>query len=175
MSRSTILNQALELAIIAHGDQKDKGGWPYILHPLYVMSHVKSFEGKIVAILHDVIEDTQATLAPGGISVPASMLYPNDTNDSQYNLFYHFPETILAALDAITKRPRESNVDYWKRLATNDLATEVKLVDIAHNSLEERLVYLPLEEAIYLREKYKKAAQFILEQRSRESSPTAEA
>ena len=52
---------ALELAVEKHKNQTDKAGNPYILHPLHVMENVKSKEGKIVAILHDIIEDTDVT------------------------------------------------------------------------------------------------------------------
>ena len=53
---------ALELAVEKHKNQTDKAGNPYILHPLHVMENVNSKEGKIVAILHDIIEDTDVTL-----------------------------------------------------------------------------------------------------------------
>ena len=52
---------ALELAVEKHKNQTDKAGNPYILHPLHVMENVNSKEGKIVAILHDIIEDTDIT------------------------------------------------------------------------------------------------------------------
>ena len=56
------IEKALQIAAQAHEGQKDKEGQPYILHPLRVMSRVEGEEAQIVAILHDVVEDTTVTL-----------------------------------------------------------------------------------------------------------------
>ena len=61
LSYNEQLQFALELAIKKHKNQKDKSGRPYILHPLHVMETVKTDDAKIVAILHDIIEDTDVT------------------------------------------------------------------------------------------------------------------
>ena len=58
-----LLNKAIEIAAKAHAGQVDKGGRPYILHPLRVMLHCEGETGKICAVLHDVIEDTEITPA----------------------------------------------------------------------------------------------------------------
>src|SRR5438874_7380825 len=55
------IERALQIAAQAHAGQRDKGGLPYILHPLRVMMAVEGEEGQIVAVLHDVLEDTAVT------------------------------------------------------------------------------------------------------------------
>src|SRR5262245_45562627 len=56
------LETAIRIAVTAHAGQKDKGGAPYITHPLRLMAAVESDDAKIVAVLHDVVEDTSVTL-----------------------------------------------------------------------------------------------------------------
>ena len=55
------LEQAISIASLAHAGQLDKGGEPYILHPLRVMMKLKDYDLRIIAVLHDVIEDTKVT------------------------------------------------------------------------------------------------------------------
>jgi len=55
------LEQAISIASLAHEGQLDKGGEPYILHPLRVMMKLKDYDLRIIAVLHDVIEDTKVT------------------------------------------------------------------------------------------------------------------
>jgi len=139
---TNMLIKAIEIALCFHGRQLDKAGMPYILHPLHVMDKVNGIEAKIVAVLHDTVEDTNLTLealANAG-----------------------FDDTIVNAIDAISKRKGETNEDYWTRVKSNKLALQVKLVDIAHNSSEERLAALSDEQATYLRDKYAKAKAFLL-------------
>lgn len=137
---SSFLTLAIRIALGAHGDTLDKGGMPYILHPLHVMDCVDSIDAKIVAVLHDTIEDTSQTLV--GLWTAG------------------FSDEIIDAIDAISKRKGEKNQDYWARVKANPLALRVKLADIAHNSSEGRLAALPKEEADYLRNKYSKARDF---------------
>jgi len=63
MESNSLLEKALTIAYTAHAGQVDKAGEPYILHPLRVMLKMRSDEEKIVALLHDVVEDTDITLA----------------------------------------------------------------------------------------------------------------
>jgi (p)ppGpp synthase/HD superfamily hydrolase len=84
------LERAIALAAAAHAGQRDKGGEPYILHPLRVMLRLRDDDARIVAVLHDVLEDTpltRAALEAEGFSAP-----------------------ILDALDALTKRPGETRM-----------------------------------------------------------------
>lgn len=153
MSSNELLLQAIRLALDAHGDQLDKAGMPYILHPLHVMNSVDSIDAKIVAVLHDVIEDTKATFLFSE-NCYAICIWFNKTS-------YNFPPHILEALAAISKIVGETNKEYWIRVKANPLALRVKLADIGHNSSEERLNALPPEEATYLRTKYAKALKYL--------------
>lgn len=144
LAGNEMLLMAIGVAVNCHHDQVDKSGNLYILHPLHVMDTVDGIDAKTVAVLHDTIEDTS--------------LYLSDLEDMG------FPEHILQALDAITKRRGEKLEEYWTRIKENQLATQVKLADIAHNSLEERLAKLSREESDYLRSKYERARKFILQE-----------
>ena len=108
------LERAIAIAAQAHCGQRDKGGEPYILHPLRVMLRVNTEEERITAVLHDVVEDSDWTfeaLSSEGFS----------------------PE-IIQALDALTKQPGEDRISAAKRAAVNPLARVVKLADNAENS-----------------------------------------
>ena len=108
------VDKALQIAARAHEGQLDKHGQPYILHPLRVMSAVEGDDARIVAILHDVIEDT---------SVTADDLRRED-----------FGEPILEALDRLTHRKGEPYAEYVIRCKGHDIARRVKLADLEDNS-----------------------------------------
>lgn len=113
MNNAELLEKAIRIAVNAHGGQKDRYGQPYILHPLRVMCRVKTETQKIVAILHDVVEDTDWTfdrLRQEG-----------------------FPEPVIAALDAVTKREGESYDDFVERSAANPVSRAVKIADLEDN------------------------------------------
>ncbi|MGM9532713.1 HD domain-containing protein [Intestinibacter sp.] len=119
LSYNEQLQFALELAIEKHKNQKDKSGKPYILHPLHVMETVKSDDAKIVAILHDIIEDTDVTeedLLNAGLS-----------------------KHIVDAVVMLTKPDDIDYMDYVKKLSSNPLAKEVKLADLQNNMDLRRL------------------------------------
>lgn len=111
---SKYIKMALDIATTAHEGQLDKGGHPYIEHPVAVASFVKTDEEKTVAYLHDVVEDTNVTLADLAAD--------------------GFPEEIVTAVDAISQRDGESDEDYIERVKLNDLALHVKIADLKHNS-----------------------------------------
>jgi (p)ppGpp synthase/HD superfamily hydrolase len=104
---------AKEIAAIAHKDQIDKAGKPYIRHLEAVASKVIGTEEKTVAWLHDIFEDT-------------------DFSHEQLSVF--FPRSIVEAVEALTKRPGESYEDYLRRIAENPLAIKVKMADLEHNT-----------------------------------------
>ena len=155
------LMMAIELAVKAHGMQLDKAGMLYVLHPLHVMNNVEGIDAKIVAVLHDVVEDTEVEIAK---------LYseePDDNEGKRYLLYeklseyYEFDERIIDAIDAITKREGEKNTEYWTRVKACPLALRVKLADIAHNLSPARLARLSKDEADYLAGKYRKTLNFL--------------
>lgn len=106
-------NISYNLAIEKHSGQIDKAGKDYILHPLHISEQFEEFDLKIVAIMHDLIEDTNVTL------------------DFLINL--NFPLKIIKAMDAISRRNNENYFDYINRLKNNNIAKKVKIKDLEHN------------------------------------------
>lgn len=107
------LENAITLAVQQHAGQVDKGGQPYILHPLRVMLQLQQTDQQIVAVLHDILEDTHTT-----------------TQDLQ-NL--GFQTHIIQAIQALTKLPQETRVQAAMRTAQNPLACAVKIADVQDN------------------------------------------
>lgn len=130
-----VLEKAIYFATKKHFGQVDKGGHPYILHPLRVMQSVDTLPSKIAAILHDVIEDTDATI---------------DDLKNEVGV----PEYILEAILAVTKTQNESKVDAAKRAAANPIARLVKLADVQDNMDLSRLPKVTQKDLDRL-EKYK--------------------
>ena len=108
-----LLDLAIAIAKKAHAGQIDKADQPYILHPLTVMAQMEDVESKIVALLHDAIEDSDLTI----------------TELSQQG----FPELITEAIAAITKLDGELYDDYLLRVMGNAIARKVKIADVSHN------------------------------------------
>jgi HD domain len=107
--KANLLEKAIAIATKAHAGQVDKGGAPYILHPLRVMMAVESIDEKIVAVLHDVVEDSGITLqdlAREGFSIK-----------------------ILTAIESVTKLENESRFDAAHRAAKNKIGRVVKIAD----------------------------------------------
>lgn len=132
---------ALELAVEKHKNQTDKAGNPYILHPLHVMENVNSKEGKIVAILHDIIEDTDIT--------------------ENYLLKIGFSKRIVDAVVALTRSEDMDYQEYIKNLSSNPLAKEVKLADLEHNMDLKRLPTLE-EKDLERNRKYQIAYHYLI-------------
>lgn len=107
------LENAITLAVQQHKGQLDKGGQPYILHPLRVMLQLQQPDQQIVAVLHDILEDTHTT-----------------AQDLQ-NL--GFQTHIIQAIQALTKLRHETRVQAAMRTAQNPLACAVKIADVQDN------------------------------------------
>jgi (p)ppGpp synthase/HD superfamily hydrolase len=114
MTTNLDLNKAISLAHIAHDGQVDKGGSPYIGHPLRVMNNVETVEEKIVAVLHDAVEDSDLTLEDLRVA--------------------RFSDFIVGAIAAITKAEGEKRNDYLRRVMDNPLALRVKIADMIDNA-----------------------------------------
>ena len=132
---------ALELSVEKHKNQTDKAGNPYILHPLHVMENVNSKEGKIVAILHDIIEDTDVT--------------------EDYLLKIGLSKRIVDAVVALTRSEDIDYQEYIKNLSSNPLAKEVKLADLEHNMDLKRLPTLE-EKDLERNRKYQIAYHYLI-------------
>ena len=109
------LERAITIAATAHAGQIDKAGAPYILHPLRVMLHVTTNAERIVAVLHDVVEDCEGwsfdrLLGEG-----------------------YAPE-IIAGLKSVTKVEGEAYEDFVKRAAAHPIGRRVKMADLTDNS-----------------------------------------
>ena len=108
-----LLDKAIAIAKKAHIEQIDKAGKPYISHPLRVMEAMETESEKIVAILHDAVEDSELTI--------------EDLNTAG------FDNRIIRAIDAITKREGEELQVYLTRVMDNPLALKVKIADMTDN------------------------------------------
>lgn len=136
------LKRAIEIAEAAHAGTNDKGGNLYIAHPMRVMNAVDMEEEKIVAILHDVVEDTDWTL---------EKLRKEG-----------FSETVLAAIDSVTNRKKQGETydEFVKRAASNPIGRKVKLADLRDNSDISRIAK-PTPEDYKRIEKYRNAIKTI--------------
>ena len=121
MKKGEMLGKMIVIATNAHAGQFDKGGAPYILHPLRVMSFLKTDDEELqcMAVGHDVIEDTKVTykdLREAGIS-----------------------DRVITGIAALTKVPGETLEEYKERVFANPDAMRVKLCDLRHNTDIRRL------------------------------------
>ena len=130
------LEDAISLAVKAHRGRKDKAGAAYILHPLRVMLHMKTKDERVVAVLHDVIEDTNYTL--------------EDLRKIGYS------QKILQSLDYLTKRDEEGYEEFIKRVKHNPLARKIKIGDIEDNLDLGRIKKPKKRDFIHI-EKYRRA------------------
>jgi (p)ppGpp synthase/HD superfamily hydrolase len=132
------LTKAILIATGKHDGQYDKGGNPYILHPLRLMLKAENDTDRIVAVLHDVIEDTDYTirdlLADG------------------------FEQEIIDALDCLTKRKGETYDEFIQRIKPNALAKAVKLLDLKDN-MDITRIENPDQKDYDRLKKYEKAIQ----------------
>jgi len=140
-----LLAKAIKIAASAHAKQIDKSGAPYILHPLWIMHKVQHLEElyMITAILHDVIEDTSWTIK--GLEMEG------------------FPKEVLVALELLDMRGKDYH-EAINKMVISDLAIEVKMRDLEHNSKITRLKGLTQKDHDRLA-KYNKAYNFLKEYR----------
>jgi (p)ppGpp synthase/HD superfamily hydrolase len=121
MRKGEMLDRMLVIATNAHAGQFDRGGAPYILHPLRVMSFLKVNDEELqcIALGHDVIEDTNVTY--------------KDLRDSGIS------ERVIDGIRALTKVPGETLDEYKARVFASPDAMQVKLCDLRHNTDIRRL------------------------------------
>jgi (p)ppGpp synthase/HD superfamily hydrolase len=115
----TLLERTIQIAVDAHAGQKGKDGLPYILHPLRLMLKMSTEVERIVAVLHDVVEDTSVTL--------------DDLRREG------FSDEVLEAVRLLTHEEGISYEDYVARLKPHPLAKKIKLADLEDNSDIRRL------------------------------------
>lgn len=136
MTNKHQIGQAFELAFAAHRGQTDKAGEPYITHLVRVAARLETTDEQTVALLHDLLEDTDT---------------PQSTLDAM------FPSAVVKAVVAITKSDGDVYDDYLARVAANPLALQVKRADIADNADPKRLARLDADKREVLKNKYVKA------------------
>lgn len=137
------LAYAIALASKAFVNKKDKGGQPYILHCLHVMNEMPADdeELRMIAVLHDVVEDTSWTL--------------DDLREANY------PERVVLGIAALTHNDGDDYFDkYIKGISFNADATKVKLADLEHNSQIMRMKGLSKKDFDRL-EKYHRAYAYL--------------
>lgn len=135
-----MVEKAIEIATKAHAGQLDKCGEPYIFHPLRVMMCLQGSIRRTIAVLHDVLEDTSVT---------------------KDDLSKEFPDYVVDAVDALTKRTGEAYSAYLSRIKENAYAIEVKIVDIKDNASPSRLYKLDPDTISRLTTKYSGALKFL--------------
>ena len=134
--------KALKLCFEAHKNQTDKSGIPYVFHPFHLDEQMQTEETTIVALLHDVVEDTDYTFE---------------------DLFaMGFSKTVTDAISLMTHDDDTEYMDYVRAIKDNPIAKVVKLADLNHNSDLSRLDVVD-EKALKRREKYLKAMALLEE------------
>ncbi len=141
MIYTDLTRKAITVAYNAHQGQLDRAGLPYILHPLHVAEQMKDEDTCVVALLHDVIEDTDLTLE----------------NLREYG----FTEAQIEGVRVMTREEDEDYFEYIRSVKTNPLALAVKLEDLKHNSDVTRIIEMT-DKDLQRIEKYKKAMEILL-------------
>lgn len=145
MIYTEMTKKALSLSFEAHKDQKDKSGMPYIFHPFHLAEQMKDEATTIVALLHDVVEDSDYTF--------------EDLKREG------FGPQILEALELLTHDPKVPYKDYVAKIKGNEIAKAVKLADLAHNSDLSRMAPEEINEKVLARrKKYQEATAFLMEE-----------
>ncbi len=129
--------KAMKIAYAAHHGQVDKGGIPYIFHPMHLAEEMSDDVSCCIAILHDVVEDTAVTME---------------------DLEREFPPTVTGPLKLLTHQDGVNYYDYIRAIKEDPYAREVKLADLRHNMNVSRLRGVqPIPDTEHLQERYMKA------------------
>jgi len=142
MIYTPITKKALKLCFEAHKEQVDKSGMPYVFHPFHLAEQMKNEETTVVALLHDLVEDTDYTI--------------------EDLMSMGFSKSITDAIALMTHANDVEYMDYVREIKNNPIAKAVKLADLKHNSDLTRLDVAD-EKALSRREKYLKAIKLLEE------------
>lgn len=132
--------KALKLSFEAHKNQTDKSGLPYVYHPLHLAEQMTDENSTVVALLHDVVEDTEYTF--------------EDLQKLGFN------EVVIEALKLLTHDDVVPYMEYVKAIQGNEIARAVKLADLKHNSDLTRLDFVD-EKACARKKKYEEAIKLL--------------
>ena len=133
---------ALKLCFEAHKNQTDKSGMPYVFHPFHLAEQMKDEDTTIAALLHDVVEDTDYTIA----DLEQMGFSPN----------------VIEALELLTHNDGTPYMEYVAKIKDNPIAKAVKLAELEHNSDLSRLDTVD-EKALKRKEKYSQAIRLLNE------------
>lgn len=135
---------AMQVAYTKHAGQVDKAGVPYIFHPYHLAEQLQDEIACTVALLHDVVEDTDTTFE---------------------ELSEKFPDEVIEALRFLTRTKDTPYLEYVKNIRKNKIATAVKLKDLEHNMDKARmsLTHISDEKRKRLYDRYTKAVQILTE------------
>lgn len=140
MIYTELTKKALKISFEAHKNQVDKSGMPYVYHPFHLAEQMDAEETVIVALLHDVVEDTDYTLE----DIRAM----------------GFSDSVIDALALMTHDKSVPYMDYVAKIKSNPIAKAVKLADLKHNSDLSRLSIVD-EKAVKRVEKYTEAIKLL--------------
>lgn len=151
MIYTPMTKKAIKIMYDAHKDQVDKAGMPYVLHPIHVAEQMQDEDRTIVALLHDVVEDT-------------NMTFEKLTE-------YGFSSNVIESLKLLTHSDDVGYFEYVKEIGTNPISTSVKLADLRHNSDLSRLDKITNEDILRV-EKYKKCINYLVKIQSMQKNNT---
>ena len=140
MIYTPLTKKALKISFDAHKNQVDKSGMPYVYHPFHLAEQMDDEYTTCVALLHDVVEDTDITL--------------DDLKKEG------FPKEVTDAIVLMTHDDDVPYLEYVAKIKRNPIATSVKLADLKHNSDLTRLDEVD-SKALERVEKYRKAIQIL--------------
>ena len=141
MIYTPLTKKALKISFKAHKDQMDKSGMPYVYHPFHLAEQMNDEYSTCVALLHDVVEDTDISL-------------DDLASDG-------FPAEVIEALTLMTHNDNVPYMDYVRKIKTNPIATKVKQADLEHNSDLTRLDNVD-DAALERKNKYRQALFILL-------------
>lgn len=139
MINTKLTKKAMIIAYNAHMNQFDRAGVPYIYHPIHLAEQMDTEIECIVALLHDVVEDTDVTFE---------------------QLKKEFSGEVIEVLKLLTHDKNTDYMEYIMKLKKNPIAKKIKIADIKHNLDETRLEKVTLKD-IARRNKYKKALEIL--------------
>lgn len=142
MIYTDLTKKALKISFNAHKNQVDKSGMPYVFHPFHLAEQMDDEYSVCVALLHDVVEDTDITV--------------------EELITKGFPKEVINAIEQMTHSDSVPYLDYVKEIKNNPIARKVKLADLRHNSDLSRLDKID-DKALERVAKYKKAIEILQE------------
>ncbi len=142
MIYSDLTKKALKISFNAHKNQVDKSGMPYVFHPFHLAEQMVDEYSVCVALLHDVVEDTDITI--------------------EELIIEGFPKEVINAIELMTHSDSVPYLDYVKIIKNNPIARKVKLADLMHNSDLSRLDKID-DKVLERVAKYKKAIGILQE------------